>query len=85
LNPSNAIKFYSNYLSEYEKGEIYDFNTIYYFNTLENIENRNSSKKERFNKNFGYDDERGDYRLIVHEHINYRYEISSKLGKGSFG
>ncbi|KAI8819720.1 kinase-like domain-containing protein, partial [Fimicolochytrium jonesii] len=33
----------------------------------------------------GYDDSRGDYYLTKHDHINYRYEILSLLGKGSFG
>lgn len=35
--------------------------------------------------NWGYDDSRGDYYLIEHDHIAYRYEIISLLGKGSFG
>lgn len=33
----------------------------------------------------GYDDSRGDYRLVTHDHIDYRYEILGELGKGSFG
>jgi len=33
----------------------------------------------------GYDDSRGDYIMISHAHIAYRYEILSLLGKGSFG
>ena len=36
-------------------------------------------------KNNGYDDERGDYRFNINDHIMYRYEIMSRLGKGSFG
>ena len=35
--------------------------------------------------NCGYDDPRGDYFDIVHDHIAYRYEIISLLGQGSFG
>ncbi|KAJ3290146.1 Dual specificity tyrosine-phosphorylation-regulated kinase [Borealophlyctis nickersoniae] len=35
--------------------------------------------------NNGYDDSRGDYYLTKHDHIGYRYEILSLLGKGSFG
>ncbi|KAJ3045310.1 Dual specificity tyrosine-phosphorylation-regulated kinase, partial [Rhizophlyctis rosea] len=35
--------------------------------------------------NHGYDDSRGDYYLTKHDHIGYRYEILSLLGKGSFG
>ena len=35
--------------------------------------------------NFGYDDERGDYHVVNHDHLAYRYEIIDTLGKGSFG
>ncbi|KAJ3045928.1 Dual specificity tyrosine-phosphorylation-regulated kinase [Rhizophlyctis rosea] len=35
--------------------------------------------------NHGYDDSRGDYYLTKHDHVGYRYEILSLLGKGSFG
>ena len=39
----------------------------------------------KFTKNYGYDDERGDFRILMHDHVLYRFEIVSKLGKGSFG
>ena len=32
-----------------------------------------------------YDDKWGDYRMVVGDHIGYRFEILSRLGKGSFG
>lgn len=35
--------------------------------------------------NYGYDDERGDYLVVPHDHLAYRYEVISTLGKGSFG
>jgi dual specificity tyrosine-phosphorylation-regulated kinase 2/3/4 len=35
--------------------------------------------------NFGFDDKRGDYKPYVHDHLAYRFEIISILGKGSFG
>ena len=35
--------------------------------------------------NYGYDDDKGDYKIITNDHIGYRYEIKSFLGKGSFG
>lgn len=35
--------------------------------------------------NYGYDDEKGDYKIILKDHVGYRYEILSFLGKGSFG
>ena len=35
--------------------------------------------------NHGYDDDRGDYRVVAGDHIAYRYEVRTPLGKGSFG
>jgi dual specificity tyrosine-phosphorylation-regulated kinase 2/3/4 len=35
--------------------------------------------------NYGYDDENGDYKIVIRDHLNYRYEIIESLGKGSFG
>jgi len=35
--------------------------------------------------NYGYDDERGDYQVVLRDHIAYRYEVLDFLGKGSFG
>jgi hypothetical protein len=32
-----------------------------------------------------YDDEAGDYKIKMGDHINYRYEIIGELGRGSFG
>ena len=43
---------------------------------------KGSPKNEQ---NFGYDDEKGDYQIIMKDHIGYRYEILKLFGKGSFG
>lgn len=36
-------------------------------------------------RNCGYDDENARYLTAVGDHVAYRYEIQSKLGKGAFG
>ena len=56
-----------------------EFPKVYYFGK--------GKKKIRSHtgKNNGYDDDRGDYRLVLHDHIAYRYEVLSVVGKGSFG
>ena len=33
----------------------------------------------------GYDDDKGSYVKVLHDHIAYRYEIREVIGKGSFG
>ena len=35
--------------------------------------------------NYGYDDDKGDYLLQLEDHIAYRYQVVSMLGRGSFG
>lgn len=39
--------------------------------------------KTQFNN--GFDDENGAYLYEIHDHIAYRYEILSTIGKGAFG
>lgn len=43
------------------------------------------SDKSGKSGNYGYDDERGDYNIIIGDHLAYRYEVCDVLGKGSFG
>jgi len=33
-----------------------------------------------YNFNHGYDDDSGDYKIVVGDHIGYRYEIVEFLG-----
>lgn len=35
--------------------------------------------------NFGYDDDEGNYNVVLKDHIAYWYEVTSSLGSGSFG
>jgi dual specificity tyrosine-phosphorylation-regulated kinase 2/3/4 len=70
------------HLSEYERREILDFPSVYYVGA-------GSEKKlahpDRPTNNYSYDDERGDYLVVDHDHLGYRYEVVGSLGKGSFG
>ncbi|RLN66563.1 hypothetical protein BBJ28_00010158 [Nothophytophthora sp. Chile5] len=46
-------------------------------------EDPKESPGELFND--GYDDERGDYLMLVGDHLAFRYEVLHALGHGSFG
>ena len=113
--PQNILKYYINELTDYEKGEILDYDMIYFLgksrenkadgvqqvndnktqpqqtNDISNPQSSKSSsqikdsKEEIYNHNHGYDDDKGDYKIVVGDHIGYRYEIVEFLGKGSFG
>lgn len=39
----------------------------------------------KYPPNHTWDDEKGDYNVIVNDHLNYRYQVLQALGKGSFG
>ncbi|PGH08315.1 CMGC/DYRK/DYRK2 protein kinase [Helicocarpus griseus UAMH5409] len=81
VGPAQALKMAS--LNIFEKGEIIDFKDIYFCGThkaKKHVGDLNASTA-----NFGYDDDRGDYNIVIGDHLAYRYEIVDVLGKGSFG
>ncbi|KAF2851826.1 hypothetical protein T440DRAFT_59132 [Plenodomus tracheiphilus IPT5] len=70
-------------LNIFERGEIIDYKDIYFCGT------KNAKKHVgdlgASSANFGYDDDRGDYNIVLGDHLAYRYEVVDLLGKGSFG
>jgi len=81
VTPSQAMQMVN--LNIFERGEIIDFKDVFFCGT------RNAKKiignADQSATNFGYDDERGDYNIILGDHLAYRYEVVDVLGKGSFG
>jgi len=69
------------HLTTYEQSEVLAYKFVYYFGK--------SAEKIHANKmldyNDGFDEQDGEYKIVVHDHISYRYEIISLLGEGSFG
>ncbi|KAI1762592.1 hypothetical protein GGR53DRAFT_412256 [Hypoxylon sp. FL1150] len=81
VSPQEAVRIAM--LNIYEKGEIIDYENVYFCgtqNASKVVGNVTSSLP-----NFGFDDERGDYTIVTGDHLSYRYEIVDVLGKGSFG
>lgn len=70
-------------LNIYERGEIIDYNDVYFCGTQNARKVVGDLQSDA--PNFGYDDERGDYTIVPGDHLSYRYEIIDILGKGSFG
>ena len=80
-SPVQAIQMVN--LNIFERGEIIDYKEVYFCGT------RNAKKHvgdlDHSTNNFGYDDDRGDYNIVMGDHLAYRYEVVDMLGKGSFG
>jgi len=81
MTPAKVLKYYMEELMEYEQGEILDFPQIWFFGAGA-AKIRGTSHNAN---NHSYDDERGDYLVVLHDHVLYRYEVMNPLGKGSFG
>eukprot|EP00127_Corallochytrium_limacisporum_P001547 Clim_evm8s65 gene=Clim_evmTU8s65 len=80
LTPRQALKLYNNIVTPLEAAEIMQCDEVYFVGP-----HANKTLHSQTQFNHGYDDDRGDYIIIPHDHISYRYEIIEILGKGSFG
>ena len=97
ISPRQAVDDFGDYLTDYEKKEIFKFNEIYFIGksrkkihavferSKKSKSNYISNKKENYSENGGFDDADRFYKIIIGDHIYYRYEILSFLGKGGFG
>ncbi|ORY99136.1 kinase-like domain-containing protein [Syncephalastrum racemosum] len=82
MSPQAALKLYQSNLSPYERAEILEYPQIYFVGSHAT---KRMATVEQSTCNHGYDDNRGDYQIVMHDHLNYRYEVLEVLGKGSFG
>lgn len=80
MTPPDVLKQFDGFLTKYEQNEILDYNEIFFFGLKAKKIQPDSTLA-----NYGYDDDRSDYKLVSGDHIAYRYEILEILGKGSFG
>ena len=85
LSPMQAIQSSASLLNIFEKGEIIDYKDGVYFCGSRNAKKHVGDISAAGTTNFGYDDERGDYNIVMGDHLAYRYEVIDVLGKGSFG
>lgn len=81
MTPKVLLQHFSDKLTSHEIGEVLNFPKIYYFG----IGAPKIKGVPWGPNNSGYDDQRGDLKLVRHDHIAFRYEIIDRLGKGTFG
>ena len=82
LTPEKCLKLYKHKLTTYEQHEIKRYPQIYFLgHSITSKVNPNLNAPY----NNGFDDERGNYKFVKHDHIQYRYEMIKILGKGTFG
>lgn len=81
-SPQIAIKFYGHHLSPFEQTEIHSYPEVYF---VGHQSKKYQAMPDNSASNYGYDDERGDYKSVTKDHLSYRYEVLEELGRGSFG
>eukprot|EP00462_Mataza_sp_D1_P000842 CAMPEP_0175096354 /NCGR_PEP_ID=MMETSP0086_2-20121207/4686_1 /TAXON_ID=136419 /ORGANISM="Unknown Unknown, Strain D1" /LENGTH=535 /DNA_ID=CAMNT_0016369747 /DNA_START=17 /DNA_END=1624 /DNA_ORIENTATION=- len=82
MTPAEVITTMSDQLTPFEHSEVLEYQQIYF------VGNTGAKKIKGIphtRNNNGYDDDRGDYKLVVGDHLEFRYEVLAFLGKGSFG
>jgi dual specificity tyrosine-phosphorylation-regulated kinase 2/3/4 len=83
MEPRQVLVHLSKYLLECEKQEILEKDLIYYINVFERkgttLQNPDGVE------NNGFDNDKGEYICDIHDHLDFRYEIVKRIGKGSFG
>ncbi|XP_072936790.1 dual specificity tyrosine-phosphorylation-regulated kinase 2 isoform X1 [Epargyreus clarus] len=81
LTSSEALKVYSERLTEWERTEIRKYPEVWFLG----LDASKVQARSNLPNNCGFDDENGSYNKQIHDHIAYRYEILEVIGKGSFG
>lgn len=81
LTPSDALRVHFRSLTSYEREEIHQYGTVYFVGERA----RKIHAVDGLPSNGGYDDSNSRYLAKKHDHVAYRYEIVSGLGKGAFG
>lgn len=82
MTPTAALARYNRVLSKYERNEILNYPQVYFVGPTAAKIRADPSKQ---GNNCGYDNDKGRYKVVKNDHIGYRYEVLSALGKGSFG
>ncbi|CDS36426.1 dual specificity [Echinococcus multilocularis] len=80
FSPEEVIERFGSSLTEYERGEIAHYKKIWYFGRGVA---KTTGRNEPYNN--GFDNKKGEYKTIPHDHIAYRYEVIDTIGRGAFG
>lgn len=73
ISPAEVISLFSESIPSWEQQELEKYSEVYYIG-------KNFKPKEP-----NFDDLEGDYKLLIKDHIAFRYEVIALIGKGSFG
>ncbi|CAL8318625.1 unnamed protein product [Lota lota] len=79
LATADALSAFRKHLTPFEQREIKQYREVWYLGTA------SEKVQETFTRNHGYDDIQGHYKMVIKDHIAYRYEVLELMGQGTFG
>lgn len=82
MSVRDVLHRYRDQLTDFEQSEILHYSKIYF---IGKTKHKIKGTPHSAYLNYGYDDDLGNYSTVAHDHIAFRYEIHSSMGKGSFG
>ena len=68
-------------MTEFERTEIMDYKQVWFLG----LDGEKIEAGPHLNYNYGFDDERGDYKTVMKDHLGFRFAVLGTLGRGSFG
>ena len=80
LPATEALKKYRKFVSDWEVREVTGFAQVYFLGLR-----AEKVKPDAKKPNCGFDDEHSNYLTPLNDHLAYRFEILSFLGKGAYG
>ncbi|CAB1345925.1 unnamed protein product [Coregonus sp. 'balchen'] len=81
MSPAEVLKAFKDRMTVYEQEEIMDYSEVWYLG----LDAKKIEGSPSLPHNSGYDDKRGSYLKVAHDHIGFRFEVLKVIGKGSFG
>ena len=72
-------------LANCEKSEIMRFKEVFYIGNQDARTQRRHIEHKNEKVNDIFDTPHSFYRIILHDHLKFRYEILKEIDKGSFG
>ncbi|XP_071392612.1 dual specificity tyrosine-phosphorylation-regulated kinase 4-like [Centroberyx affinis] len=81
MSTAYVLKTYRKHLTVFEREEIKDYTQVWYLGM--NAKKIQGSRS--FPRNSGYDDEDGYYRMVLKDHLAYRFEVLELIGEGTYG
>ncbi|XP_030232069.1 dual specificity tyrosine-phosphorylation-regulated kinase 4 [Gadus morhua] len=79
LATADALSVFRKHLTPFEQREILQYKEVWYLGiAAEKIQ-------QKCPLSHGYDDRKGHYKMVIKDHIAYRYEVLEVMGQGTFG